>query len=72
MKLCINCKHYLADPVFPDQARYSRCGFDHPKSPVDGQLVPFDYLPYCNIARKYEQKGDCTIGGNNFEEKTNV
>ena len=70
MKLCINCKHYLADPAFPEKTRFSRCGFDRPKSPVDGQPREFDLLIYCNIARKY---GDvCSIEGNNFEEANNV
>jgi hypothetical protein len=70
MKLCINCKHYLADPAFPDQGRFSRCGYEHPKSLVDGQPIPFDLLTYCSIARKY--KDVCSIEAINFEEATNV
>jgi hypothetical protein len=46
-KLCIDCKHYSASAVYPNDTAYSKCSVSGPISLVDGKQP----LVFCESAR---------------------
>ena len=50
MKLCINCKHYRANPHSTPSDNMDKCGRGEAVSPVTGALVPA--TRYCDIERR--------------------